>query len=36
MSRHRPSASGPGRRGDPALAHRLAPEIEGEHFDVSM
>ena len=36
MSRQRPCASGPGRRGDPAHARRLAPEIEGEHFDVSM
>ena len=30
MPQHRPSARGPGRRGDPALANRLAREIEGE------
>ena len=36
MSRHRPSARGPARRGDPARADRLVPEIEGGRFDVSM
>ena len=30
MSRHRPISGSPGRRGDPALARRLASEIEGQ------